>query len=389
MYKIECQKKFPFEMDTMPFEERCPRLFIQGKKKVVYFKNEFDNSTFRYRCINFCQAMEKSDDFVVTYFLCKEIPRVLEYIDNIDIVILQRATWTPDVENLIFVAKRKNIPVVYDMDDLFFNASYGISYIGHIGRDYTESDVREFFGWTVGYEYAAKNCDAFIATVTPLKEALEQYFNKPAFVIPNFLNNNQIKESEYVVKNREYSDERFRIGYFSGSHSHLMDFKSIQDELIDLLRKYPYMDIVIVGFFELEGDLKVLRNMGRVIFRKFVPYQELQYEIGMVDVNVVPLTIDTFNEAKSELKFFEAGIVKVPSCVAPTKLYKQIVKDGVNGFVCEDGEWFKKIEKLYLDKQLRKDIAEAAYQTACDIYLPERQAQAITDTYNSILNLKK
>ena len=149
------------------------------------------------------------------------------------------------------------------------------------------------------------------------------------------------------------------------------------------------MDIVIVGFFELEGDLKVLQNMGRVIFRKFVPYQELQYEIGMVDVNVVPLTIDTFNEAKSELKFFEAGIVKVPSCVAPTKLYKQIVKDGVNGFVCEDGEWFEKIEKLYLDKQLRKDIAEAAYKTACDIYLPERQTQAITDTYNSILNLKK
>ena len=90
MYKIECQKKFSFEMDTMPFEERCPRLFTKGKKKVAYFKNEFDNSTFRYRCINFCQAMEDSDEFVVTYFLCKEIPRILEYIDNIDIVILQR-----------------------------------------------------------------------------------------------------------------------------------------------------------------------------------------------------------------------------------------------------------------------------------------------------------
>ncbi len=389
MYKIKTREKFSLEMDTLSFETRCKRLFTPGKKKVVYFKNEFDNSTFRYRCVNFCQAMESNDNYIITYFLCKDIPRIIKYIDNIDIIILQRATWIPDIENLIFVAKSKNIPVAYDMDDLFFNADYAIRYIGHIGRDYTEFNVHEFFGYTVGYEYAAKNCDAYIATVPPLKEALEQYFKKPAFVVPNFLNNNQIEESEYIIENREYSDKRFQIGYFSGSHSHLMDFKTIENDLIALLKKYDDIDVVIVGLLNLEGELAEFKNQGRIIFRNLVPYQELQYEIGRVDVNVVPLTIDDFNEAKSELKYFEAGIVKIPSCVAPTQLYKKIINDGINGFICEGSQWFEKIEKLYLDKELRKNISEAAYQTACDIYLPEKQTEAICNTYDSILSLKK
>ena len=42
---------------------------------------------------------------------------------------------------------------------------------------------------------------------------------------------------------------------------------------------------------------------------KFVPYQELQYKIGSVDLNVIPLQKHEFNNCKSELKYFEASIV--------------------------------------------------------------------------------
>lgn len=389
MYKIETRKQFDIEMDTIPLEERLPRLFVSGKKRIVYFKNQFDNSTFRYRCVNFYQAMEGNDRYIVTYFLCKEIPKIIHYIDQIDVIIFQRTTWVPDVDNLIFVAKRKNIPVIYDMDDLFFNAPLAIKYLGHSGKGYSEANIQEHLGYTVGYELAAKGCDAFIATVPALKQALEDYFNKPAFVAPNFLNNNQIEESEYIIENRSYSDKRFRIGYFSGSNSHLGDFQTVESELAALLNKYSDIDLVIVGYLDLVGELAELKEQGRVIFREFVPYQELQYEIGRVDVNIAPLILDDFNEAKSELKFFEAGIVKVPSCVAATQLYKDIIEDGVNGFICEDSRWFEKIEKLYLNPSLRRNIAEAAYKTACDIYLPRKQTNAICKVYDSILELKK
>jgi glycosyltransferase involved in cell wall biosynthesis len=154
------------------------------------------------------------------------------------------------------------------------------------------------------------------------------------------------------------------------------------------MEKYDDIYIVVVGYMNLSPALKKYQEKGRVIFHKFVSFQELQYEIGRVDVNIAPLSNNEFNEAKSELKFFEAGIVEVPSCVSATKIYKSVVTDGVDGFVCEEYEWFSKLERLYLDKELRKNMARAAYETAIKKYSPESMREKISKTYESILALK-
>lgn len=388
MYQIECHKEFDLQLDIPLFGERFQKLFKAGKKKVVYFKDEFDNSTFRYRCTNFIEAMENSEKYEITYFLCKEIILVLPYLKNIDLIILQRAFWMPEFESLVHLAHGMNIPVIYDMDDLFFKPSDAVNYINHIGYSYTKENVQLLFGAAVGYQYAARNSDAFIATVPVLAKELEKHFNKPSFIIPNFINREQIEESEYVVKNRQYSDERFHIGYFSGSSSHLIDLRTIENELIALMKKYKNIDLVIVGLMDLPDRLKQLQQRGRVIFRDFVPYQELQYEIGRVDVNIAPLISDDFNEAKSELKFFEAGIVKVPSCVTSTEIYRSVIRDGENGFVCKEGEWFSKLERLYLDAELRRSMAEEAYRTAVELYAPQKLAGLIGDTYDRLLEIR-
>lgn len=389
MYKIECQKDFYKQLEVPIFSERYEKLFGSRKKRVAYFKNEFDNSTFRYRCINVVQSTDRGDDYTVSYFLCSEIPRILPVIDQLDIIVLQRTFWTPDVENLAKVAHRLSIPVAYDMDDLFFTIEHAVEYINHIGQEYAEKMLQSLFGAAVGYRKAAECCDAFIATVPMLARELERYFGKPAFVLHNFLNDEQIEESEYVIKNREECDNRFHLGYFSGSPTHLIDLRMIEKELIALMEKYDDIDLVIVGMMDLPEKLAEFKRAGRVIFREFVPFQELQYEIGRVDVNIAPLLDDDFNEAKSELKFFEAGMVKVPSCVADTEIYRTVVKDGENGFLCGFGEWFSKLERLYLDRELRRNMAEKAYRTAIDSYAPENQLRLIGETYDRLLELKK
>lgn len=389
MYLIDLKKDFDMALKTFSYAKRYSSLInYNKKKKIVYIKNQFDNSTFRYRCHNFIQALDNTNNYEIIYFSTSEIPSILEYLDAITMIVFQRTTWTIEVENLIYLAKNKNIITVYDMDDLLFQLDHVPNYINHIGFEFSELNLDMFFATAAGYDMVAKKCDAYLTTTEHLKIQLEKTYNKPAFVIPNFLNFEQIKESKNAIKIRKYNKDKFLIGYFSGSDSHRNDLRVAENDLIRLLDKYDDIYIYIVGFMNFTGKLKEYQNIGRIIFKELVSYEQLQYEIAQVDLNIIPLVDNDFNQSKSELKFFEAGILKVPSCITPTSLYKKIIVENKNGVLCTQGNWFENIEKLYLNKSLLKKIGEEAYKTTCEIYFPKNQTKNIEKVYDSILSLK-
>lgn len=387
MYKVLREGAFPLELQVDPFQERFQRLFKDGKK-VVYIKNEFDNSTFRYRCYNVMQAMEEDEEFVVTCFLPTELDRVSDYIEKIDLVILQRAMWDIDIDNFIFLSKQKGIPVVYDIDDLIYNPKYVPLYLNNLGilSEATKSfDVH--FNFASKYYALAAQCDAYIVTNQFLGEIVKKDFSKPVEVIPNFLNKEQQRHSEIILKNREKDDSKFVIGYFSGSPSHKFDLEIVVDAMEKLMAKYEDIYFKIVGFINIPE--KLMKFKDRIIQNPFVSYEELQYEIGEVDLNIVPLQNNLFNNCKSELKFFEAGIVKVPSCSSPTYSYREVISDKENGFLCREGEWFSTMEAVYLGVLERDRVADNAYQDSKDFFGVKRQKDRIKIVYKDILDLRE
>lgn len=386
MYKIECKKEFQMPLQVLSYAEMYDCLTKKNKKKkVIYIKNEFDNSTFRYRCYNFKEALINSKEYDISYFLCSEIPKIIEYIDKMDIIVFQRTSWTIEVENLIYMAKLKKKSLVYDMDDLLYKIDYVPSFINHIGVGFTKETIPLYFSIASQYEMVAQKCDYYITTTDFLKQKIENDFHKPTYVIPNFLNNEQIAESKEIIEKRKLDKSKFIIGYFSGSPSHKHDFHTVENDLIQLLDKYENIYLKIVGFMPLEGRLKDYLNKGRIIFKELVPYPQLQYEIGSVDVNIIPLVNNSFNQAKSELKYFEAGILQIPSCITKTKLYESFIENNQNGIFCEEGQWFNALEKLYLNPNLRKEIGKSAYETTVKLYLPEAQKEKIELIYLNIL----
>lgn len=385
MFKIECKKEFQMPLKVQSFQERYQKLLNKNKKKkIVYIKNEFDNSTFRYRCYNFIESLYKNEKYDITYFLCEEIPSILKYLNKMSMIVFQRTSWTNEVENIIYMAKLCNIKLVYDMDDLLYKIDYVPSFINHICRNYSSENISLYLSIASAYELVAKKCDYFITTTPFLQKQLIKDFNKPTYIIPNFLNNEQLEETNFILKKRVYNNSKFIIGYFSGSPSHKADFHIVENDIIKLLEKYPNIYLKIVGFMELEGKLKDYFNKGRVIIKDLVPYQKLQYEIGSVDVNIIPLVQNDFNQGKSELKFFESGILKIPSCISKTNVYEKFVQNGVNGLFCNQGQWFEKLELLYLNPSLRTTIGNNAYETVKNIYLPQEMTKTIENVYNSI-----
>ena len=387
MYIVKCKKKFLMPLEVDSFASRYEELLKNdNRKKILYIKNEFDNSTFRYRCYNFKQALEFSDKYLIVYFSSDEIKKIINEIDNVSLVVLQRATFNIDILNFVNYAHQKKLRVVYDMDDMLYNVDNAINYINHIGREYDLTNVYLYFGIASAYGALAEKCDYYITTTEFLKKNLENDYGKKGFVIPNFLNNEQINESKYILKNREFNNDKFVIGYFSGSDSHRNDFLVAENAILQLMNEYDDIYLKIVGFMQLDNRFDKFKKDGRIIMKKLVPYQQLQYEIGEVDLNIVPLADVEFNKAKSELKYFEAAIVNVPSCVSSGNIYDSFISNFENGVLCDVDNWKSYIEKLYLDRDLLKKIASNAYDTVNQLYLPGVYKEKIESVYDKILN---
>ncbi len=81
---------------------------------------------------------------------------------------------------------------------------------------------------------------------------------------------------------------------------------------------------------------------------------------SQVDINLAPWFDSVFNRAKSEIKWIEAALVKVPTIARLSGLADMMI-DGQTGLLAKDSEWKEKLENLILSADLRRELAENAY----------------------------
>lgn len=386
MYRLKCDSEFDMQLDVPEFSTRYHQLLNSKKKNIIYIKDVFDNSTFRYRTYNVMEAMENNSKYFVTCFLVSELYSIYKLLSKIDLIILQRAKWSFELESFIRIVKEKKIPIVYDMDDLIYHTKYVPKYLNSIG-DYRDFTVDSFFALSKRYELIASSSDGFIATTNDLKQHLECDFNKPVWLMPNFLNKEQEEESRKIclLKEKNYKKDKFVIGYFSGSNSHQRDLEIVESAIIKLMDKYPDIYLKIVGYMSLSKEFEKLKKDGRILIDKFVPFQELQYKIGEVDLNIIPLQNHEFNHCKSELKYFEASIVDVVSCATDNNVYHNIIEDGKDGFLCTEMDWYDKIEYVYLNYDKMKNVIKSAKNKCYQLYGNNRQEERILNLYDDII----
>lgn len=361
MYSITCNKKYVRSLNVASVEERFSNLKKSKLKNIIYIKDVFDNSTFRYRTYNVIQAMENSKKYHVNCFLESEINLLIPFIKKINLIILQRCKWSFKLNSFINLVKSYGIKVCYDMDDLLYHSKYVPEYIENTGV-YDELNIDVHFAVAGRYQQIAKMCDFFLVTTDGLKKHIENDLEKKVFVYPNFLNREQedISNEIIAIKDSKNDSSKFYIGYFSGSNSHARDLGVIEASLLQLMEKYDNIYLYIVGYMNLSSELEKLKESGRVIIHPFVSYQELEYLIASVDINVIPLQINQFNECKSELKYFEASIVNTITVACNNSVYSKIIKDGKNGFLANSYEWYSKLENIYLHYDKMSNIIKQA-----------------------------
>lgn len=386
MYKINAKEEEDIQPWLIPTAKRIQyALQEDGRNVCMIIYDEPDTSTFRYRGYNIFQNMQGGTEWKTIYFFANELQKIEFLLPKIKIVVLSRTKWTYALQTFIDKIKAYSLPLLFDVDDCVFDLDYVPLIMNTLNVEMTEINYNYWFSYVSRIARVAEQADGFTCTNEYLKKMLENKFSKPGYVIPNILNAEQIKISEECIRQKTDSDNKFVIGYFSGSPSHINDFKVVYRDIIALMEKYNNIYLHVVGFMEYPEDMQEWIKRKRVKTSPLVDFITLQTLVAQVDVNIVPLVDNAFTNCKSELKYFEAAIVDTITCATPIYTYKSAIKDGTNGFLCRQSEWYDTLERIYLKQVDAEKIIDNAHRHVLETYYGGKVTEQIESVYENII----
>lgn len=345
----------------------------QGKNLLVlvYERGCGDDATFRYFGVNLEEHLSTSEKWGATHVFVDELAQAQDVLNLASGIMLIRCRIRPELLNLAKFAREASIPMGYFIDDNALGARKAPRIIQAMATDQNSKFERDFWtGVCTRFQLASDLCDAVVVTNQFFASQVASETTKPVYVIQSSLNTSQVEVALEILKGRrELLDNRFLIGYFSGTSSHQEDFELIKGSVIAFLKKHPDAALVLGGHFALDTDLHDLLKAGSLIPLPVVDYITLQYIQGSVDAVLAPLVIDNFTNCKSGLKVFEAGLVGTPACASNSFAYAEAIDDGSSGYICETREeWADALEKLFNDKLTRATMSQHARDIALDRY---------------------
>lgn len=320
----------------------------------------------RYRCHHV--AEELGFRGFRTAITVQDNPLLPTYADKFSVFIFHRVLFTPSVDKLIKRIKEQDKEIIFETDDLVYDPAY----LEHMDYFKVMNPLeRKLYEHGVGGEILA---DPYVkvatTTTTFLADKLRERV-KQVFIVPNRLSEEDVRIADGIRKKqgtRNKGQGEATMSYFSGSASHNKDFATITEPLLGILEKYPETELAIYGPLDLDQRFDALGKRVRRI--PYVSREKHWANIASTDINLAPLEIgNPFCESKSELKFFEAGILGVPTVAAATQTFQEAIQDGKDGFVATTAdEWTDKLEKLILDPVFRHEMGEKAREKALAKY---------------------
>ncbi|MGI8958094.1 MAG: glycosyltransferase [Chthoniobacterales bacterium] len=289
-------------------------------------------------------------------------------------VILFRIPWDTRVAALYAACRGRGVRIAFDIDDLIFEPEYMREPYFDYLRLLNPVEREKWAGKVLGWRQSLLEADCAIVSTAPLAAAAEK-LGKPAVVWPNGISWRMLEDARRLAARQSDPGGIVRIGYASGAPTHQRDFGQISAVLASILAERLEVRLTIVGYLDLAEFPELEEHTDRIETRAPVSHPELGAEYARFDINLAPLEAgNPFCEAKSELKYFEAAILQIPTVASATVPYAAAIQSGINGCIARDeAEWRLSLLALIDDPSLRKRMGQAAYWHALVHHGPEAQ----------------
>lgn len=277
--------------------------------------------------------------------------------DGQDTLLVQRIDSQPSVVYITEQVQKHGVKLIVDLDDDYLH----INQLNPASKVYYHDATGRPSPQLAAVMYLVSRADGLIVTREKLK-AIYSQFNPNITVLPNYLDEELWFQGLGEVKRpRRILEDEIRIGW-AGSWSHDADFAYLIEALTEIFERHENVRFVSMGYQhqELQAKFPMYRwhcLSGSVLYEDY-PRHLAQADL---DIGVIPLSSEVFNECKSNIKALEMGALGIP--LVATKgyglPYQSILKDGVNGrLVTTKEEWIEALESLIASEELRREYGQ-------------------------------
>ena len=323
----------------------------------------------RYRALNRAEELSAAG-YRVHVMPFDDIDDIRRYRWRASAIVLFRAEYDPwaGIDETLAHIRRLGASVVYDIDDFVFDPDLAdrIDGLRYMAPYQQQAEIKAM----ARRGRMMRLCDSVTVSTAPLARAVERLGCR-AVIVPNSLNREQLRTAaEISAAPPDRNSQAVTIAYLSGSPTHQRDFAECETALLDIMRRHPHARFRLVGYLDLGPRWEAFGD--RIERIGYLSPADLLRCIAGIDINLAPLEVgNPFCEAKSELKFFEAALVGVPTIASATEPFAAAIEDGVSGFLVHDETaWRTALELLVMSESRRAAMGEAARRRALDLFAP-------------------
>lgn len=234
------------------------------------------------------------------------------------------------------------------------------------GRTKVVFDVDDWFAGLPGYNPASQLPDEMIHNMhramseadlitcsTP--ELAEGYsvLNRTV-VLPNYLNPEVWQPFQDMARMRSH----IHVGWAGAFHWRGADLELLKPWIYEFLDKHREVRFAAIGCRELLEWLGIdglttprlpPNEKTSIRNRDLHPYVHLPAMLANLDIGLVPLVHNRFNQAKSHCKGMEYNAMSVPAVASPSREYLSYIRPGVNGLLVRKNNWAQQLERILDD----------------------------------------
>jgi GT2 family glycosyltransferase/glycosyltransferase involved in cell wall biosynthesis len=301
------------------------------------------------RLVPFLDAMQARGEASVRYVAASEVD-----LYDADVIVTHRVpvATLDEAEALCESARRRGIPLVYDLDDNL----YDLDPKAEGGKYRTLLDIVHAF---VGH------ADEIWVSTPVLGRRLQEVGSRDVQVHRNQLDPALWRPALVPSLVEHMASDPVRIVYM-GTRTHGEDFAMVQPALRELKRKHGAdIELLVIGVRAEDGDESYIQSITppSVVGASYPAFVTWLTQERRFDVGISPLKASPFNRCKSEIKVLDYAALGIAAVVSDIEPYRDAVSDGVDGFLVPDDtdQWFVVLDRLVSDAAVRRDVAAAAH----------------------------
>lgn len=262
---------------------------------------------------------------------------MLKLASQVEVVFIQKRTLNVKALRLIRAVKDT---IIYDFDDAIYSFSPPFEVDPAISRKTRRNLI------------AILHQSKLVIAGNAHLALYARRHNKNVVVIPTAIDTDRFRPRE------EPPTEELVIGWI-GHSENLRYLQALEGVFARLANAYGSKVILRV----VSGKPYASESSLNVDNRTWALDTEVDH-LRSFHIGLSPLTDDEWTRGKCGFRALQYMALGIPAVVSPVGVNKEIVDDGINGFLAQtQEEWFAKLSQLIEDKELRRRLGQRGRST--------------------------